>query len=586
MKKIILIVLGILVFSCATDDFEKLENNNQEESFINLDVKLEKVDLNFISTNNNKTYKKFTEINHEINKYKIANRGDFHNLTEFIELDTTNIIQAEYYGKKSYTFKIIEKNNFLYNIVLAEVSSEDYELMLARYPKSPDYSADNYQFVMIKEDDLVLFLNNLDDIFTQNFSSPDTDITGEQICPEGFCCSTEEVISPATGWSVQLITGVFLCNDDDWMEIDPNGGGGFSGGNGDSSGENGSDSGSSNGSDGFTTPPTGGGSSSGGTNSNGNAYDYGNNNTSPVDNDGGDSFDPDQDTNRIKVITLPNLGDNSAFLEFYNTLSVPQLILWNSLNSQQKDAIKEFLFKNNYSLNAQDFALELMEIMEGNPEITWSNIENWFLGEDPGSDLSEIINPDNITYDAPLTQQDLPSMSDFVNYFPKKGTSGNYTEMPTSEVYELVGGTLWNSHQNDVNNNYQNACSIRGSRGLLYSGIVIPVLHYNTQRTQKGGDNKNYILDAVSFDKFMRDKFGSPTHELTGTDANDLGVVVDFLKDKNGIYVIINSDGRSRQLGGAGYSGHVDAIINGMCISSAYTTPQGGVKSIAIWELD
>ena len=34
------------------------------------------------------------------------------------------------------------------------------------------------------------------------------------------------------------------------------------------------------------------------------------------------------------------------------------------------------------------------------------------------------------------------------------------------------------------------------------------------------------------------------------------------------------------------YSGHVDVIIDGECISNTYATPNGGVKSIAIWELD
>lgn len=251
------------------------------------------------------------------------------------------------------------------------------------------------------------------------------------------------------------------------------------------------------------------------------------------------------------------------------------------ISVENAEKLIEFL-NNNFSQDAIDFALELLEIMEDNSDITWSNMENWFLGEVPGSDSSEIIDPENISYDVPLTQQDLPSMSDFVNYFPKEGTPGNYTEMSTPDVYELVGGTLWHSHQNDTYNNYQNACSIRGSRGLLYSGIDIPVLTYNgSQRTQKGGDNNNYILDAVSFDKFMRDKFGSPTHELTGIDANNSGEVVDFLKDKNGIYVIINSSHTQ-----AGYSGHVDAIIDGECISNAYAAPSGGVKSIAVWELE
>src|SRR5699024_584394 len=130
-------------------------------------------------------------------------------------------------------------------------------------------------------------------------------------------------------------------------------------------------------------------------------------------------------------------------------------------------------------------------------DITWEHIENWFLNEQTelGPNLS--INPDLITYDAPLQQEPLPSLTDFVNNFPKLGTSGNYYAMPSPDVYQLVEGTLWTSHINDIYGNYQNACAIRGSRGLLYSGIYIPVLHYNgSQRTQKGGDNKNYILDA------------------------------------------------------------------------------------------
>lgn len=82
----------------------------------------------------------------------------------------------------------------------------------------------------------------------------------------------------------------------------------------------------------------------------------------------------------------------------------------------------------------------------------------------------------------------------------------------------------------------------------------------------------------------MRDKFGAATHELTGADANDPVQVANLLSGKNGIYVIINNDGSDST--GAGYSGHVDAIINGDCISSANTTPRGGVKSIRIWELN
>ena len=297
--------------------------------------------------------------------------------------------------------------------------------------------------------------------------------------------------------------------------------------------------------------------------------------------------DPDLATEPINLYVQNN---------FVNNLE-PELKNWwdftaadDQQKQEQKDAIEAFLLEhldssqpNGFTPEAEDFAEDVIVVFNENPELDWSFIENWFLGEDPGSDSSEIINPDDISYDVPLTQQDLPSMNDFVNNFPKEGSPGNYTEMPTPDVYELVGGSLWTSHQNDIYNNYQNACSIRGSRGLLYSGINIPILTYPGvgQRTQKGGDQNNYILDAVSFDKFMRDKFGAPTYELTPPDCNDPQKVMEFLKGKNGIYVIINSSHQQ-----AGYSGHVDAIIDGKCISNAYVTPNGGVKSIAIWELE
>jgi hypothetical protein len=248
----------------------------------------------------------------------------------------------------------------------------------------------------------------------------------------------------------------------------------------------------------------------------------------------------------------------------------------NNLN----DYLDEATFNN--QTEYKNKAVDFIDVFLTVPNISWTLIEDWFLNEVDFIEPDLGINPDNISYDSPLIQQSLPSFSNFVEHFPKNGTSGNYSVMDTSDVYELVEGSLWTSHQNNPNA-YSNACSIRGSRGLIYSGIEIPVLNYTGvgQRTQKGGDQKNYILDAVSFDKFMKDKFGDATYELTGTDANDPVKVAEMLNGKNGIYVIINSSHAQ-----AGYSGHVDAIINGDCISDAYTDVDGGVKSIRIWELN
>lgn len=218
-----------------------------------------------------------------------------------------------------------------------------------------------------------------------------------------------------------------------------------------------------------------------------------------------------------------------------------------------------------------------------NQNLSFAIFENWFFKVPEFTGGETIIDPDQITYDQPIQQVALPSLSSFETYFPKNGTSGSYSQMSSSDVYQLVGSTLYTNHQSG-NPNYQNACAIRGSRALLYAGITIPVLRYNgSQRTEKGSDNKNYILDAVSFNKFMIDKFGDTPNKLIGADANDPQKVAAFLNGKNGIYVIVNNDGT---VNGAGYSGHVDLILNGSCIGGAYTTPTGGVKSIRIWVLN
>lgn len=258
-----------------------------------------------------------------------------------------------------------------------------------------------------------------------------------------------------------------------------------------------------------------------------------------------------------------------------------------SSNHELTKSIFYYLAENNSTnydyTQAKAFAINAIQFIITNPQFNFKQYENWFGNNYP--DLvpnNPVVNPDNITYETPIIQQSLPSFNDFLNYFPKKGTEGNYTEMSTSEVYYLVGGSLLTSHLNNPEG-YSNACSIRGSRGLLYSGVDIPVLNYTgtNQRTQKGGDNKNYILDAVSFNKYMIDKFGETPHKLEGAEANNPTEIAELLNGKNGIYVIINSSQNQ-----AGYSGHVDAIINGQCIGGAYTGVTGGVKSIRVWELN
>jgi hypothetical protein len=277
-----------------------------------------------------------------------------------------------------------------------------------------------------------------------------------------------------------------------------------------------------------------------------------------------------------KVLTLS--GTQLGWVNHVD--NIPEVAaIYAFLQSSQIDGV--------YDTKAKNFANEAISFLKENPQYNFEQYENWFSTFNAELETNPtVVNPDDITFETPLTQQTLPTFSTFLTKFPKRGNSGNYSAMSTTDAYTLAGGSLLNSHINQ-RNQYNNACAIRASRGLLYSGIQIPVLKYNgSQRTQKGGDLKNYILDAVSFNTYMIAKFGETTTKLEGADANDPVKIAAFLNGKNGIYVIINNDGRSKSSGGAGYSGHCDVIINGMCISGANTNPQGGVKSIRIWELN
>ncbi|MBB4804878.1 hypothetical protein HNP38_000150 [Chryseobacterium defluvii] len=283
------------------------------------------------------------------------------------------------------------------------------------------------------------------------------------------------------------------------------------------------------------------------------------------------------------VPTLPNLSSFSLFVS--NLPPDLKNLLMTPANIEFYNGLQHFYDTNNASLEAKNFITWALNFLSQNPNISWEEFENWFMGTSEGQD-GEYVNPDLIEYETPIIQQSLPTLSQWYANFPKKEENGYWKEMKAPQVYQLAGGSLYTSHSNDTTGAYQNACAIRGSRALLYSGIIIPVIKKgNLQLTQKGGDGKNYILAATSFLKFMKDKFGDTPHKLEGAEANNPQKVMNFLNGKNGIYVIENADPRPSNQGGAGYSGHVDAIVNGICISGSYTQPKGGVKSIRIWVL-
>lgn len=186
----------------------------------------------------------------------------------------------------------------------------------------------------------------------------------------------------------------------------------------------------------------------------------------------------------------------------------------------------------------------------------------------------------------------MPTYSQFVSAFPKQdypGYPGYYIQLPAKYVYPMVGGYLESLYNNSDKDEgpYKNACTVRWSLGMNGAGILIPNNSLSRKGADVNGQPRYYFLKAVTADDFMRKTFGSPTHELKGADANNNAKVLEFIKGKTGIYVIVNNDGRTKANGGAGYSGHVDLIQNGHVPGGTnHENVIKGIKYIRIWEFN
>ena len=225
--------------------------------------------------------------------------------------------------------------------------------------------------------------------------------------------------------------------------------------------------------------------------------------------------------------------------------------------------------------------------------MSWTQFENWFVTQSEGQDGEYIANLDDIISTLEYQQKPLPSYSSFENNFPKLPYPEHpyyFKPMPANQVYNQVGGNLYNLYMtnNGDDGPYKNACATRVSLTLNRLGILIPNNSQSIQGGNMSGQTRYYIVNANIMADFLKKTFGNPapSNILSEPDCNDPQKVADFLKGKNGIYVIVNKNPKSKADGGAGYSGHVDLIKNGYVIGGANTTPKGGVKFIKIWTLN
>ncbi len=276
----------------------------------------------------------------------------------------------------------------------------------------------------------------------------------------------------------------------------------------------------------------------------------------------------------IKQILFSNKYTVQEFENFWNNLTPQQKAVFNNyVNNNLTTGTHQMLKQS-----AQTFLNWAFNYLIDNPTVTVEQFENWFMvttnGKDGDYDANYWENPNLV-----IQQQNLPSYDDFYNEFPLK----NGGMMPSSEVYQLVGGQLYNSHLANPSG-YSNACAIRVSRALNYSGVIVPNI---PGQTEKGADNKNYFLSAKNLNAWMEKTFGKPTgsNRLTGAQGGINGKnFPDLLQDKQGVYIMIANYPGPNYFGA---TGHADIMENGTCPDDrCYFNATGGVHFINVWELN
>jgi len=273
-----------------------------------------------------------------------------------------------------------------------------------------------------------------------------------------------------------------------------------------------------------------------------------------------------------------------------NTTLTNKLLTLANNDIESAQQIIDYLSNEGNSAASQTFATWATTYYQNHPETTAEQFNNWFMGESEGQDGNY-----NATYwDNPtltFPQQNLPTWQQYYDAFPK-GSSGEGLSGP--EIYSLVGGqplAMRNGVLNDSdptnNENYNNACALRVSRALNYSGIIIPNI---TNQTFLGDDGKYYFLGARNLNKWMRKTFGTNDGDSTtphndshfhytalqaGTNGQNLPTL---LQGKKGIFSMVTQNSWA--------SGHADALKDdGTCVNNChfYDAP---IIYIDIWELN
>lgn len=274
------------------------------------------------------------------------------------------------------------------------------------------------------------------------------------------------------------------------------------------------------------------------------------------------------------VITLPNLPlpgrINVSF--FKNGLNSTQLTWWNNTTeTDQRAGLYDYIYKGGdfaFAEWAIDFFIE-------NPDTTWEQFENWFMGKTEGVESLEVYdgsywNNPNLTF----IQQDLPSYITFSSFYPDNTVSAY------NLCHTLIGGQIKTLHDNIIaTGKKMNTCAVRLSYALNKSGVKIPNIPGKTRRgnIKSDGTYDYYFTFAKDLTHWMQKTFGTTNNpnymyrDLDDYQGNENQYGEGFKKDilgKKGIYAMFPIDPGPQNLGGFGASGHCDMFNGVKCVGS------------------
>ncbi|AZI39045.1 T6SS effector amidase Tae4 family protein [Epilithonimonas vandammei] len=537
MKKTYLLwfaLLTIIMLGCRSESINSEETNTISQQKFNV------VSKNSIPSIIN-------ELQSSTNNFRISlktNSSEGKTETAFGEIDTNYIISTEKDGETYYIFPIISKSDSettTYNLELKASEGIIQESKVLAYEPTDEW-----------------LLNGNDDYTSFSGTISTYDIGGDLETSSTY-------VNGKSGCTPQE-----PCPD---CPVNPNGPGGTDGGGTPGGGWTGTGSGGGGGTTGGDGGGTSGGGSTGGVwllhcetiNKELKCWMVFYSQKVSVSACGGSA-------GGVITVYVPSSYINTILTQYHSSLALSESEK-NFLNSNKDIAnnLADFLRKNNTQKNAA-FVKWAAWFFTANPNTTWEQFKNWFMGESEGQDGeydASYWDDPNLTF----PQQNLPSWAAFSSAYPNESSA---------QMYGVVGGAVAQA-QIDYPVQTRNGCALKVSRALNYSGVIIPNI---PGQTLKGADNKNYFLNAKALNAWMRKTFGVyPTNPKHKNFTKSQGGVngqnfPNLFKNKKGIYSLVSPTNSQWA------SGHADILyLNGTCKAGCHFF-DGDILYIDFWELN